>query len=65
MIYNSVELYNVAEILPSENGDGKFISRIPNKLRLTLNPNAKLRALYSAGCEIRFNLEGDSAKIIL
>ena len=45
MIYNSVELYNVAEILPSEDGDGKLISRIPNKLRLTLNPNAKLRAL--------------------
>ena len=65
MIYNNVELYNVAEILPSEDGDGKLISRIPNKLRLTLNPNAKLRALYSAGCEIRFNLEGDSAKIIL
>ncbi len=65
MIYNNVELHNIAELLPSEDGKGKIISRIPNRLRLTLNPNAKLRALYAAGCEIRFNLEGDSARIVL
>jgi len=65
MIYNNVELYNVAELLTPEDGNGKLISRIPNRLRLTLNPNAKLRALYAAGCEIRFNLEDDSARIML
>ena len=65
MIYRNVELHNVAELLPAEDGNGKLISRIPNRLRLTLNPNAKLRALYPAGCEIRFNLEDDSARIVL
>jgi len=65
MIYDNVELHNVAELLPLEDGNGKMISRIPNRLRLTLNPNAKLNALCAAGCEIRFNLEGDFAKIVL
>ncbi len=65
MIYNNVELYNVAELLTPGDGDGKLISRIPNKLRLTLNENAKLRALYAAGCEIRFNLKDESARIVL
>jgi len=65
MIYSNVELHNVAELLPPEDGDGKLISRIPNKLRLTLNPNAKIGALCAAGCEIRFNLEDDFAKIVL
>lgn len=65
MIYDDVELYNVAEVLSSEDGNGKLLSRIPNKLRLTLNPNAKMRALYTAGCEIRFNLEGNSTRIVL
>ncbi len=65
MIYHNVELHNVAELLPSEDGNGNLFSRIPDKLRLTLNPNAKLRALCAAGCEIRFNLEDDFAKIVL
>jgi len=65
MIYNNVELYNVEELLLPEDGNGKLISRIPNKLRLTLNPNAKLRALCAAGCEIRFNLEDKFARIVL
>ena len=65
MIHNNVELYNIAELLPPRDGNGKLISRVPNRLRLTLNPNAKLRALYAAGCEIRFNLEDDFARIVL
>jgi len=65
MIYNNVELYNVAELLTPEEHAGKLLSRIPNDLRLSLNQNARLRALYAAGCEIRFNLIGDSARIVL
>jgi lysophospholipase L1-like esterase len=65
MIYRNIELYNVAELLPTENNIGKHMIRIPNKLRVTLNPAAEWNALCAAGTEIRFNLEGESAKITL
>jgi lysophospholipase L1-like esterase len=65
MTFQDVELYNVAELLTPEDGVGKNITRIPNSLRVTLNPAAETNALQSAGCEIRFNLEGKSAKITL
>jgi lysophospholipase L1-like esterase len=65
MIYKNVELYNVEELIAPEDGVGKVLSRIPNKLRMTLNESAKTAALFPAGCEIRFNLEGESAKILL
>jgi len=65
MIYRDVELYNVEELITPEDGVGKVLSRIPNELRVTLNENAKERALFPAGCEVRFNLEGDSAKVVL
>lgn len=60
MFYENVELYNIAEI----NGEN-LLTRIPDKLRVALNENAKLRALCPAGCEIRFNLKTETGKIIL
>ena len=60
MIYKNVELYNVTEI-----NEENLLTRIPDKLRVTLNENAKSRALCSAGCEIRFNLKSETGKIIL
>ena len=65
MNFQDVELYNVAELLIPEDGVGKNITRIPNSLRVILNPAAETNALCAAGCEIRFNLEGKSAKITL
>jgi lysophospholipase L1-like esterase len=65
MIHRNVELYNVAELLLTENGVGKYVTRIPNNLRVTLNPAAETTALQSAGCEVRFNIEDKSAKITL
>jgi len=65
MINENVELYNVAELLPTENNVGKYMSRIPNKLRVTLNPAAETNALCAAGSEIRFNIEDKSVKITL
>ncbi|MCS7179836.1 MAG: hypothetical protein NZ891_00575, partial [bacterium] len=63
MIYENVELYNVEEILKERNEIG--LLRIPQRVRDRLNENAKNASLYPAGCEIRFNLKSDFAKIIL
>ncbi len=60
MFYKNVELYNVTEI----NGEN-LLTRIPDKLRTTLNEGAKSAALSAAGCEIRFNLKSETGKIIL
>ena len=60
MIYKNVQLFNVAEI----NGEN-LLTRIPDELRITLNESAKSAALSAAGCEIRFNLESETGKIIL
>ena len=63
MFYENVEFYNVAEIIEQE-GE-KCFSRIPDKLRVALNESAKLEALSTAGCEIRFNLKSKTGKIVL
>ena len=65
MIYKNTELYNVEELIEPADGRGKILTRIPNSLRTILNPSAKQNALSAAGCEIRFNLEGESARIVL
>ncbi|MBA7552000.1 hypothetical protein ES705_44551 [subsurface metagenome] len=56
-------MYNVAEVIEQE-GEERF-TRIPDKLRTTLNESAKSAALSAAGCEIRFNLKSETGKIIL
>lgn len=64
MIYKNVELHNVAEVLPVEDGKGVLLSRVPNALRLQLNEKAQKRALNGAGVELRFQLHGDEAVIV-
>ena len=65
MIYGGVELYNVHELLDDESGEAKGFTRIPNDLRLKLNESAGRNALQTTGCEVRFSLKSDSAKIVL
>ncbi len=65
MIYENVELYNVDELIEPKDREGKILTRIPNDLRITLNESARSAALYAAGCEIRFRLSGNSAKVVL
>ena len=65
MNYKNVELYNVQEMIESEKGEAKLLTRIPDELRVTLNEGAKIRAIMTAGCEIRFNLKSETAKIVL
>lgn len=65
MIHQHVELYNVCELLEDDQSEGKIPLRIPNELRVTLNENAQSAALSCTGCEIRFNLKSDAAKVVL
>ena len=64
MIFEEMEFYNVAELI-DDGGAGKLLTRIPNDLRLSLNEAAKGHALFPAGSEIRFNLNGATVKIVL
>ena len=63
MIYKNIEFYNVEEIFEKE--DGIQLSRIPERIREKLNDNAKTRAIMPAGCELRFNLKSEKAKIVM
>jgi hypothetical protein len=63
MVYKNIEFWNVEEIFEKE--DGLQISRIPENLRVKLNDSAKNCAFMPAGCELRFNLKSEKAKIIM
>ena len=65
MIYKNAELYNVEDLIEPEDRVGKILVRIPNNLRITLNEYARAAALCTAGCEIRFKLVGNNAKVVL
>jgi len=65
MIFKNAELHNVEEIIKSEEHGGYLLSRIPERVRMRINDNAKKRALCGCGCEIRFNIKGDKVKITL
>lgn len=65
MIYNNAELYNVSELIETDNGSGKLCTRIPDSVRQKLNLSAQNNALQCAGCELRFNLIGDHAELTI
>ncbi len=65
MIYKNAEMHNVVELIDAELGEGKQVCRVPDALRVTLNESAKVNALACAGSEIRFNLRGESARVVL
>ncbi len=65
MIYGNIELHNVEELIEPNDKAGKIMTRIPNNLRITLNESARANALHTAGCEIRFKLVGNNAKVVL
>lgn len=52
MIYENVELHNVAEIYPV-NG-GMRLQRVPEDVRQHLNERAQMRVMQPDNCEIRF-----------
>ena len=54
MIHENVELHNVAEVRQIEGRGGVRLQRVPEEVRLKLNPGAQQRMLSPANAEIRF-----------
>lgn len=64
MLHQQVELHNADHVVQS--GDGLRLCRVPDRVRKELNESARdVRAYNTCGCEIRFNLLGGEAKIVL
>ena len=57
MMYENVELHNVAETPPMRGG-GVRLQRVPEPVREALNDGAKMRVRQPDGCEIRFVADG-------
>ena len=64
MIYQNVELHNVAEVRPVASG-GVRLQRVPEQVRLGLNEKAQERVLNPDCAEIRFLSDGPVARIAL
>ncbi|HOL21889.1 MAG TPA: SGNH/GDSL hydrolase family protein [bacterium] len=61
MVYKGVWLHNVAELLDVE--DGVILTRVPDRLRMAVNPGVQSMAIQPAGVELRFNLKSKEARI--
>ncbi len=64
-LFDHVTLHNIADVFPVPDSLGLGICRVPISLRSRLNEQAQARAIQAAGCEIRFNLVGESATVML
>ncbi|MDP6778054.1 MAG: hypothetical protein QGI83_14955, partial [Candidatus Latescibacteria bacterium] len=65
MILDTVELHNIAEAREVEGLPGLRLQRVPEDVRLCLNPRAQERMLSPAGSEIRFVCDSDEARVTL
>ncbi|MBC8078754.1 MAG: hypothetical protein H7X86_00275 [Gorillibacterium sp.] len=65
MLFKQAELYNVVELVETEDREGFYISRLPSRVRSQINKAADSNALNPCGCEVRFCLVGESATISL
>jgi lysophospholipase L1-like esterase len=65
MIYQNVELHNVAEVHEVPGREGVRLQRVPESVRVHLNEGAQGRMLSPACAEIRFVSEGESAEVTL
>ena len=54
MIYENIELHNVAEVHPVSCGDGVRLQRYPEDVRIHLSKRGQERALNPDNAEIRF-----------
>ena len=64
MVFQNAELYNVQAMVATGRQEYR-LSRVPEEVRLKLNQRAQVMAFNGCGTEIRFNLLGDRAKILL
>lgn len=65
MRYGNIELHNVRTVIEQAQGGGIQLSRVSQEVRAQLNNGAQQAALNGCGCEIRFNLLGESATVWL
>lgn len=65
MIHDNVEFHNVGELRVVEGRAGLRVQRVPEEVRLCLNPGAQDRMLSPAGSEIRFVSAGDEVAVTL
>jgi len=65
MIYQGVELHNVAEVYPSTHLPGVTLSRVPESVRLQLSERGQVQTFNTCGCEVRFNLDSERASLVL
>lgn len=65
MIHSNVELHNIAEARSIPEREGVRLQRVPEDVRLKLNPGAQNRMLSPANAEIRFVSEGHDVRITL
>jgi hypothetical protein len=63
MIYQDVELHNVAEVV--ERGDGVRLQRVPEDVRKELNEAARFRVLQPDNCELRFVSDDPEVRVTL
>ena len=65
MIYESVELHNVAEVKKIDGQGGVRMQRVPESVRDKLTPRTQEKMLGPAGAEIRFVTQEDRASVTL
>jgi len=65
MILGAVDLHNTAEVQEVAGRAGVRLQRVPEAVRLKLNPGAQQRMLDPAGAEIRFALQDEQACVTL
>ena len=65
MIYENVQLHNVAEVRRMPGRPGVRLQRVPEAIRRRLNDGAQMRMLQPDACEIRFLADGPSARVTL
>ncbi|MBQ8509821.1 MAG: hypothetical protein IJ493_07945 [Clostridia bacterium] len=64
MLYNNFELYNIAELIPAEDG-GHYMSRVPSHVRAAMSEQGQRMAIGLTGCEMRFVINNGKAEITL
>lgn len=65
MFYENVELHGIDEVRRLEEGDGVALQRVPEDVRLALNPGAQVQMLRPGCAEIRFVSEGPVCELTL
>jgi len=65
LIFQNVHLHNVDHLEPNSNQEGVRLNRVPREVWEKLNAMGKTRAFAAAGAELRFNLAGPEARVLL